>query len=192
LHVAVYFSLYRESFVAQEVGTVKTKGLLIAGTLLAAVALVASGCARPSSQQGVLEIGRPAPAFSLADLNGRKVSLDQFKGKVVMLDFWATWCGPCRMTMPLLDNLQKEYAGTMVLLAINLQDSGDVVKDYMREQNLHSQVLLDEEGIVGQTYGADAIPMQVLIDKRGIVRDVMTGFKPSMATRLRSEIEQLR
>jgi thiol-disulfide isomerase/thioredoxin len=192
LHLAVYFPLYRGSFVAAEVGIVKTKGLLIAGALLAALALVASGCARPSSQQGALEIGRPAPTFSLADLNGRKVSLDQFKGKVVMLDFWATWCGPCRMTMPLLENLQKEYANTMVLLAINLQEPGDAVRDYVREQNLHSQVLLDEEGIVGQTYGAEAIPMQVLIDKGGIVRDIMTGFNQRMATRLRSEIEKLR
>jgi thiol-disulfide isomerase/thioredoxin len=176
----------------REVGIVKTKGFLIAGALLAAVALVVSGCSRPSSQQGAIEIGRPAPTFNLADLNGRKVSLDQFKGKVVMLDFWATWCGPCRMTMPLLENLQKEYANTIVLLAINLQEPGDAVRDFARAQNLHSQVLLDEEGTVGQTYGADAIPMQVLIDKEGIVRDIMTGFNPRMAARLRSEIEKLR
>ena len=172
----------------------KTRGSLIACALLFALALAVSGCVRPasSSETGALEIGRPAPAFNLANLDGRKVSLDQFKGKVVMLDFWATWCGPCRMTMPLLENLQKEYANTIILLAINLQEPGDIVKDYMRQHNLHSQVLLDEEGAVGQTYGAEAIPMQVLIDKQGIVRDVMTGFNPRMATRLRSEIEKLR
>lgn len=170
----------------------RTKGLPITGALLIALGLIVSGCVKPPSEREFLEIGRPAPAFNLADLDGRRVSLDQFKGKVVMLDFWATWCGPCRMTMPLLENLQKEYATTMVLLAVNLQEPGDVVKDYMRKQNLHSRVLLDEEGTVGQTYGAEQIPLQVLIDKEGIVRDSITGFNPRTIARLRSEIEKLR
>ncbi len=170
----------------------KTRGLLITGALLLASALLISGCVKPPPQRGALEIGRPAPTFNLKDLDGRMISLDQFKGKVVMLDFWATWCGPCRMTMPLLENLQKEYANTLALLAVNLQESGEEVKGYMRQQHLHSQVLLDEEGSVGQVYGAEEIPMQVLIDKEGIVRDVMVGFNPKMTVRLRSEIEKLR
>jgi thiol-disulfide isomerase/thioredoxin len=171
---------------------VKTRGLLlITGTLLTALALIASDCSRPSSESGALEIGRPAPTFNLADVNGQKVSLDQFKGKVVMLDFWATWCNPCRATMPLLENLQKEYVNTMVLLAINLEESKDDVRDFMRAQNLHAQVLLDTEGSVGQKYGAAEIPMQVLIDKQGIVRDVMVGFNSTLVSRLRTEIAKL-
>jgi thiol-disulfide isomerase/thioredoxin len=170
---------------------VRIKRFLLTGVLLFALALFVSSCARPSSERGALEIGRPAPTFDLTDLDGHKISLDQFKGKVVMLDFWATWCNPCRKSMPILENLQKEYVKTMVLLAINLEESGDVVKDFMREENLHSQVLLDEEGSVGQAYGAQEIPMQVLIDKQGIVRDVMVGFDSSMASRLRTEIARL-
>jgi thiol-disulfide isomerase/thioredoxin len=172
---------------------VRIKGfLLLTGAILFALALAVSGCTKRPFERGVLEIGRPAPTFDLNDLNGHKISLDQYKGKVVMLDFWATWCNPCRRTMPLLENLQKEYVDTMVLLAINLQDSADVVKDFMREQNLHSQVLLDTEGTVGQTYGAEEIPMQVLIDKQGIVRDVMIGYNSSLSSRLRAEIVKLR
>jgi len=170
----------------------KSNFYLFAGALLIGAALLISGCIRPSSETASVEIGRPAPAFKLPDLKGQEISLDQYRGKIVMLDFWATWCGPCRMTMPLLEKLQKEYTNNMVLLAINLQESGDVVREYMREQGLSSHVLLDEKGSLGEIYGTDAIPMQVLIDKEGIVRDIKTGFSPSMLSQLRAEIERLR
>lgn len=167
------------------------KKVLGTGTLLILSALMLSSCSRPPSAP-LLQIGSPAPKFTLPDLNGRQVSLDQFKGKVVMLDFWATWCGPCRMTMPLLGNLEKEYRDTMILLAINLQEPKNVVRDYVQKQNINSQVLLDENGSVGEVYGTDSIPMQVLIDKNGIVRHIQVGFSPRMATQLRSVIDSLR
>ncbi|MGD0099510.1 MAG: TlpA disulfide reductase family protein [Acidobacteriota bacterium] len=169
----------------------KIGNLLFAGAILIGTALLVSGCTRRSSETPSVEIGRPAPAFKLPDLKGQEISLDQYKGKVVMLDFWATWCGPCRMTMPLLEKLQKEYPNNMVLLAINLEESRDTVRDYIRQQGLNSHVLLDEKGSLGEVYGTEAIPMQVLIDKEGIVRDIKTGFSPTMAGQLRAEIERL-
>jgi thiol-disulfide isomerase/thioredoxin len=175
----------------QEVATVKEKRLPVICAAVLFSAILISGCARQPAQSGALETGRPAPAFKLPDINGRQLSLDQYKGKVVLLDFWATWCGPCRMTMPVLESLQKEYPDRLVLLAINLQEPKEAVQEYIRQQNLKSQVLLDEQGTVGSQYGADAIPMQVLIDKAGIVRDVLTGYNPRMAKRLREEITNL-
>jgi thiol-disulfide isomerase/thioredoxin len=155
--------------------------------------MIFSGCARrPPESEPMLEIGQAAPKFKLPDLSGAQVSLDQFKGKIVMLDLWATWCGPCRMTMPIVENLQKEFADTMVVLTINLQDPRDVVRDYIRAQGIHSRVLLDENGTVGTMYGAESIPMQILIDKQGIIRFVMAGYSPRMASQLRSEINKLR
>ena len=162
------------------------KKTILAAVFLIFSSLLFSGCTR--SPEG-LEIGRPAPAFKLPDLNGRNVSLDQFKGKFVLLDFWATWCGPCRMSMPLLENFQKEYPDKLVLLAINLQEGPDTVRQYVREQNLNSQVLLDQDGSVGEIYGTGAIPMQVLIDKAGIVREIQVGFNPRITSRLRARIE---
>ncbi len=96
------------------------------------------------------------------------------------------------MTMPLLEKLQKEYPNNMVLLAINLQETPGAVREYMREQNVNSQVLLDEQGSVGEAYGSAQIPMQVLVDKAGIVRFIQIGFDPRMTARLRGEIEKLR
>lgn len=170
----------------------KKSNFILAVAILMGAALLISGCIRPSSETPSVEIGRPAPLFKLTDLTGQEISLDQYKGKIVMLDFWATWCGPCRMTMPLLEKLQKEYTNNMVLLAINLQESEDVVREYMRQQGLSSHVLLDKKGSLGEIYGTDAIPMQVLIDKEGIIRDIKTGFSPSMISQLRAEIERLR
>ncbi len=135
---------------------------------------------------------QPAPSFQLTDLHGQEVSLAQFQGKVVILDFWATWCGPCRMSMPLLEKLQQEYPSDLKLLAINLEEPLDQVRDYVSRQNIRSTVLLDSEGKVGRAYGSESIPMQVIIDKKGIVRDVLVGFSPRMTDRLRGEIAKLR
>ncbi len=149
-------------------------------------------CTRSPSGEGSPEVGRPAPNFTLADLSGRQVSLDQFRGRIVMLDFWATWCGPCRMTMPVLERLQKEYPKDFTLLAINVSESPDLVRSYLAGRNMSSTVLLDEDGRVGEAYGSESIPMQVLIDQKGIVRRVTVGYSPRLADQLRNAIEELR
>lgn len=161
--------------------------------MVLSLALLFSGCVRLQNEKPALEVGKPAPAFKLPDLDGKEVSLDQYKGQVVMLDFWATWCNPCRISMPILEQLQKEYPKNMVLLAINLQESRDEVRSFIREQGLNpSHVLLDQKGELGQMYGTDSIPMQVLIDKEGIVRDVRAGYNPSMVNMFRAQIERLK
>ncbi len=148
-------------------------------------------CARTPGTPEEVSVGRPAPPFQLSDLYGREVSLSQYRGKVIILDFWATWCGPCRMSMPLLEKLQEENPGSLKLLAINLEEPMDLVRDYVARQNIRSTVLLDEEGKVGRAYGSESIPMQVVIDKEGIVRDVQVGFSPRMAQKLRDEVAKL-
>jgi len=158
------------------------------------MAMVGSSCVQPPSEtENAAQIDRAAPNFTLRDLGGQEVSLDQFKGKIVLLDFWATWCGPCRMTMPLLERLQKEYSGVLVQLAINMFEPVEEVREYVRSQGLHAQVLLDAEGSVSSTYRVGGIPTQVLIDRDGIVRFVQEGFNPAVGLApLRSEIDKLR
>jgi thiol-disulfide isomerase/thioredoxin len=165
----------------------KKKTVAVSGLLLL-LSLVLIGCAIPT---GGLEVGRKAPSFSLMDLNGHQVTLDQFKGRVVMLDFWATWCGPCRQSMPALENLQKEFHDNLSLLAINLKESPDEVRNYVNLRKIQSLVLLDVDGKVGQAYQSSSIPMQVLVDQQGIVRHVQIGFAPSVQQELRSEISKL-
>ena len=142
--------------------------------------------------EAAVNIGQMAPSFKLPDLEGGEISLEKFKGKIVLLDFWATWCGPCRMTMPVVEKLSKEYPNDMVLLAVNMHESKNVVEKYAFEQALVSQILLDEEGTVSAAYGARAIPMQFLIDRSGVVRHIQTGYSSRMAAQMRAQIEQLR
>lgn len=170
------------------------KARTVLAAFLSLTALLLTSCTRPDQRREmeILEIGRPAPSFKLPDLNGKQISLNDYRGKLVMLDFWATWCGPCRMTMPVMENLQKEYPNDMVLLAINLQEKDGVVREYVQQQNINSMVLLDRDGSTGQAYGTSSIPMHVLIDKSGIIRHVQLGYNPRMAAQLRSEIEKLK
>lgn len=164
----------------------------IAYVVLGLAIVLVSGCARPQPEtEQMLQIDSAAPEFALPDLGGQTVALKDFRGKVVMVEFWATWCGPCRMSMPLMESLQKEFASDMVLLAVNVQETREDVLDYVRAHGVHSRVLLDAEGSVGAAYGADSIPMQILIDRKGIVRHVQAGFGPDTASQLRSEIQKL-
>jgi thiol-disulfide isomerase/thioredoxin len=157
-------------------------------------AMLISSCTRSSSESTTAaQIGHPAPKFKLKDLEGKENTLDQYKGRVVVIDFWATWCGPCRVTMPMLENLQKEFAGSMVLLAIDEQEPKDVVAEYVWKQGIRSQVLLDETGSLYAAYGGDGIPMQVVIDKEGIVRHIHYRFQLGKTiSDLRAEIQNLR
>jgi thiol-disulfide isomerase/thioredoxin len=161
------------------------------GVLLAVIALTTiwGGCG--TRVRGVAEVGSPAPLFELEDLHGKRVSLEQYRGKVVLLDFWATWCGPCRMSMPVLEKLQAEFAGNLVLLAVNLQEPVEEVQAYFERRKVGSIVLLDTDGQVGSVYRSDSIPMQVLVDQKGIIRHIQVGFFPSLDKLLREEIRKL-
>jgi thiol-disulfide isomerase/thioredoxin len=144
-----------------------------------------------SGRQSGTQVGQEAPGFRLTSLDGRQVSLSDLRGKIVLLDFWATWCSPCRLSMPQLESLQQEYAQNMVLLAINLQESLETVRGYAHSRNLKSVVLLDSDGTVGSTYKSQQIPMQVLIDQEGVVRHVQVGYSSRMGEQLKEEINKL-
>ncbi len=171
----------------------KLKKTIAACALLILAAVILAKCTIPPSKTtATAQIGSAAPKFNLPDLSRQEVTLDQYKGKIVILDFWATWCGPCRMTMPLLEYIQEEYSHDLALLAINLREPRDIVRDYIQRENISSKVLLDEQGSVAAAYGAEAIPMHIIIDRQGIVRHIQVGFSPVMESQLRTQIEKLR
>ncbi len=168
-----------------------TKRMVFAVLLLAVIcALIIRDAMKGGPSEGVA-VGLRAPGFHLLDLEGREVSLDQFKGKIVMLDFWATWCGPCRLTMPLLEELQREHPNDFTLLAVNLGEDRDMVIPYVKRRNIQARVLLDSDGTVGAAYRSSQIPMQVLIDQNGIIRHIQQGFYESMKDDLWAEISKL-
>ncbi len=171
------------------------RSLILISALLLGILLVLVQRARQSniSAPGVdNEIGQPAPTFQLRDLEGNMVSLEDFRGKVVMLDFWATWCAPCRATMPELEKLQQEHPDDFVLLAVNLGDDEDQVAPYVQSRNIQTRVLLDIDRSVGMAYGTSSIPVQFIIDKEGILRHTQVGAYQGWIEDLWTQIEKLK
>jgi thiol-disulfide isomerase/thioredoxin len=108
--------------------------------------------------------------FTLPSLDGTKIALSQFKGKVVFLNFWATWCGPCRSEMPSMEAVyQKLKNKGFEILAVNLGDSKKEVSAFMNEYKLNFPVLLDERSMTGSYYNIQAIPTTYIINKQGLI-----------------------
>jgi peroxiredoxin len=119
----------------------------------------------------------PAPAWKLQDLDGKVVSLEQFKGKVVVLDFWATWCGPCRMEIPGYTELTRKYASEgLVIVGVSVDEGGpEVVKPFAQKMGINYQLVMGDEA-VATAYGAtEAIPTTVIIDRNGQIRHRKVG-----------------
>ena len=122
--------------------------------------------------------GRPATDFTLESLtSGSPVKLSSLKGKVVVLDFWATWCGPCRRWMPIVAKAQRDYADKGVqVYAVNLRESEAKVREYLGKQNIEVPVLMDRSGSVATDYRASSIPTTVIVGRDGKVVRVLVGL----------------
>jgi len=117
-----------------------------------------------------LKVGSPAPGFSLPSKNG-VVALDQFRGKVVLINFWATWCPPCVYEMPSLENLKKKMEGKdFQILAVSLDEEGwPVIDKFVAKTPMTMTILLDSRGDVPTEYGTSRLPESFLIDKNGAI-----------------------
>jgi peroxiredoxin len=123
-----------------------------------------------------------APAWSLKDTDGKTVSSDQFKGKVVVLDFWATWCTPCRAEIPGYIELQKKYAADgLVVVGVSMdQDGALVVRKFMANQGVNYTVVLGADSNIASDYGdISVIPTTFIIDREGRIRDKKVGEVPT-------------
>lgn len=121
-------------------------------------------------------VGSPAPDFTLTDLNGKQVKLSDYRGKTVFLNFFATWCPPCRAEMPDIQATYDENKGQdVVVLAVNMQEERDTVIDYASAAGLTFPIVLDRSGYVTAIYRISAIPTSFFIDKEGVVRDMQIG-----------------
>ncbi|HEX2926825.1 MAG TPA: TlpA disulfide reductase family protein [Ruminiclostridium sp.] len=132
----------------------------------------------PSTSNGLSSEspGGKAIAFSLLDTDGKKVSLDDFKGKYVYLNFFATWCPPCRAEMPDIERVYQEYKNkNLVVLAVNLGEDSKTVKDFFTQNDLSFKALLDSNRSIAQKYGISAIPVSIFIDRQGNIAAKKVG-----------------
>jgi peroxiredoxin len=123
--------------------------------------------------------GSPAPNFRLIDLHGKAVSLSDFHGKVVLLNFWATWCGPCRVEMPAMEALYRSmHLKGLEIVAVSVDQQGPAVtRPFQEAMGLSFPILHDQDYQVGLTYGARTLPMTFAIDRKGIIRQVVFGSR---------------
>lgn len=139
--------------------------------------------------------GEAAPGFSLRDINGKEVSLDSYKGKVVLVNFWATWCGPCKLEMPHLDKMDRELEEKgFEVISISTDDAraSSKVKPLVKRGGYGFTVLLDKDTTVVSQYNpAKTLPYNVLIDRAGNIHKVYQGYNPGDEVELRKEVEAL-
>lgn len=136
--------------------------------------------------------GQSAPDFVLKASSGENLRLSEHRGDVVMINFWATWCGPCRQEMPLLDDLYNRYQRVgFSLLGVNIDDDSRRAMQMIEELGVNFPVLFDETKEVSQLYDVEAMPVTVLVDREGTVRHVHHGYKPGYEEKYLTEIRAL-
>jgi peroxiredoxin len=156
---------------------------LLALACAAALAPAAYGGAQP---------GSPAPDFMLATRDGGQVRLADLKGQVVMINFWATWCGPCRQEMPLLSQLHAKYEPLgFTMLGVNVEPDSAAAVAWLKGLEVTFPIAFDTKNEVAGRFGVEGMPSSVLVDRNGQVRYVHRGYKPGDEARYADMIRSL-
>jgi thiol-disulfide isomerase/thioredoxin len=166
---------------------------------LAWLCFALQGCTRPagdlatdSSEAAHPLVGQAAPQFTATFLDGSPFDLAQQQGKVVILDFWATWCGPCRAALPTLSEVAAEYRDRgVVFFAVDLGESPEEIKPFLDQSGLDLTVVLDRDGAIAKQYLVEGIPQTVILDQQGKVRFVHVGLSDDLRQRLSRELDEL-
>lgn len=155
---------------------------------LVLLALWASGC----SQESPPEKPRPAPDFTLPDSDGNQVRLSDYRGKVVLLDFWATWCPPCRAAIPHIVSLQRKYRSEgFVVFGLNMDHNPEDLVSFMSRVSVNYPILMTDTAMRDSYGGVSSIPLAFLIDRQGNIRDKYMGYDHSIAEDMERAIQKL-
>jgi len=134
----------------------------------------------------------PAPDFALKSDSGENLRLSEFRGEVVMINFWASWCGPCRQEMPLLDELYTQYQPLgFTILGVNVEEDTTKAKKMLRESPVNFPILFDNKCEVSRLYDVVAMPSTVLVDRDGNVRHLHQGYKPGYEESYQHQVRAL-
>jgi peroxiredoxin len=156
-----------------------TKSLLALAVLFV---IVCAGmfvrAAAPARQPALMDlVGKPAPDFTLKDTDGNSVKLSDLKGSVVVLDFWATWCGPCKQSLPLLNKVYDQHkAKGLKVYTVDLKEAVDLVKTTMKDRGYTMPCLLDTDAAVAKLYKVSGIPSTFLVGADGNIKWAEEGF----------------
>lgn len=142
---------------------------------------------RPASEQ--IRIGSLAPDFTLNTPNNRTIKLSQFRGKPVLINFWATWCPPCEAELPLLEQTYQANQNKLVILGVNMREDADTVSARVEKAGLKYPVVLDSNGDVTNRYQVRVFPTSLFVDKNGIIQRITLG--PLSGDTIKSALERV-
>jgi peroxiredoxin len=138
------------------------------------------------------ELKGPAPDFTLKSLKGSNLKLSEFRGDVVMINFWASWCGPCRQEMPILNDLYLKYRDMgFTLLGVNVEENSTKAANMVRELKVVFPVLFDNENAVSKMYKVEAMPSTVIVDRDGNMRYLHRGYVPGTEDEYQRQVREL-
>ena len=154
-------------------------------------ALIAFGLAQASSVDP-LRNGAPAPAFELGSNAGKNVKIADYKAQVVLLNFWASWCGPCRKEMPILEQLHKQYKSKgFTMVGVNVEPDSSEALGFLKATPVSFPILFDKDSKVSKLYAVQGMPNTVILDRKGNVRYVHRGYKPGEENEYLNQIRAL-
>ena len=133
-----------------------------------------------------------APNFTLKSNTGKNVKLSELRGQVILLNFWASWCGPCRQEMPLLEKLHKRYSALgFTVLGVNVEEDPRKAKTLLKDISVSFPILFDTSNKVSKEYNVSAMPSTVMIDRDGNMRYLHKGYKPGDEAQYKKWVKQL-
>ena len=142
--------------------------------------------------QSLADTVKPAPDFALKSYSGENLRLSEYRGEVVMINFWASWCGPCRQEMPLLDELYQQYQPLgFTILGVNVEEDSSKAKQLLTDIPVNFPVLFDNSSEVSKLYNVVAMPSTVLVDRDGNVRYLHQGYKPGYEDAYQQQVREL-
>ncbi len=134
----------------------------------------------------------PAPDFTLKSRSGENIKLSELRGQVVMINFWASWCGPCRQEMPLLEELYKKYQPLgFTLLGVNVEMDSEAALHWLKDMDVSFPILFDTQNITSELYGVSAMPTTLLVDRDGNIRFMHLGYQPGVEAEYQQQIRTL-
>ncbi len=155
------------------------KKLLLSATFLSLTAITS------------ISFAAPAANFSLTDTNGSKVNLSDYKGQVVYLDFWASWCGPCKQSFPAMNDWQKKYSAQgLKIIAVNVDENKADATNFLKGTPAQFTIVFDAAQQVVKQYNVKSMPSSFLIDKQGNIIEIHQGFKPEETAELEAKIQK--
>lgn len=169
------------------------KKIVLLGIIFLLLFVIPVGCKSSAFAPEIgLSKGNTAPNFQLEDLNGNLVSLWDLRGKVVLLNFWTSYCGWCKKEMPSMEEIYQDYKDKgFEILAVNIKGDKDGLREFMNKNGFTFPVLLDSDGAAARTYQVQGVPNTYIIDSRGIIQEVVLGAVDWTDSAYRQMIEKL-